>query len=194
MCWVNDEGLGSSVCCAAFATYLLCSLFYIVHSHTVFLWCWHMFRLLWWVCIGACIALFVVAVVLCSVANLICYWNQFENSCVVCVFFCLLPLFLFCLTLFYCCVMNLAPPIQSYISCQQYVWNSSVRTIDRILFTLHRCGETHRCDVALNAAAVRLAFRIFENDACVRGERQWARQFVQWVVSVGGADGKINTI
>lgn len=46
------------------------------------------------VCIGACIALSsVAAVVLCSVANLMCYWNQFDS---VSFSFAFVPLFFLC--------------------------------------------------------------------------------------------------
>lgn len=123
-----------------------------------------------------------VAFVLCSVANLMCYWNQFDSL----FFIDSLQLPLNC----YCCARELAPPIWAYISCQQHILECSVRTVDRILFTLQ--ADDMRCGVGcVGTAPLQCAtIRIFEHDATgrlLKVERGFSWDFV------GGADAKINT-
>lgn len=119
-------------------------------------------------------------------------WYVIETSLkiLVCVFF---PRFLFCLTLLYCCVMNLAPPIQSYISCQQHVW----RVVwGRLTASYLLYSESYRCGAALNAAAVHSLFEFSKSDAWIRGERHWTlfNFSMRWVCGRSWRENKHNLI
>lgn len=142
------------VCFLCYVSHMFHSVYIRAHCVMHVYWCMHRTSLS-------------VAFVLCSVANLMCYWNQFDFFRRSFSLSSLSTLLL--LNGCYCCACELAPPIVIVHKLSTVRLECSVRTFGRALFTLDL-----RLTLRIRRSATHV--RIFEHVASAhrhRDEKKW---------------------